>query len=177
MIRYPVEPVCPETGREPSSHVNRRASLLVKPWGETNTNELPRYERIAKMLLTLHGGDGDPFTTPRGFSNTPRRNSGNGRSADARRADEKRVEDPPVQALPQRVAGETNPPEPSGTDSSPRKALSGSRAFRGRASTSGKRCSTGPSSSSTFATLTFLDPEAAQTFADPYSSPSSSKRH
>src|ERR1700692_3151268 len=61
----PFNPFPLPEGREPSSHVNRLASVLVKPWGQQNTNEMPNYDWDVKMLLGFMGRAGrrDP---PRG---------------------------------------------------------------------------------------------------------------
>lgn len=57
----PFNPFSLPPGREISNHVNRNASLLVKPWGAENTNELPTYERIVKMMLTVSAATGEPL--------------------------------------------------------------------------------------------------------------------
>jgi hypothetical protein len=57
----PFNPFALPIGREPSSHVNRLASVLVKPWGNQNTNELPTYERMVKMLLAFMTATGEPL--------------------------------------------------------------------------------------------------------------------
>ncbi len=57
----PFNPFALPTGREPSSHVNRLASVLVKPWGAENTNELPNYEWIVKMVLAFMAATGEPL--------------------------------------------------------------------------------------------------------------------
>jgi len=48
-------------GRDVSAHVSRIASVLLKVWGAENTNELPTYERIVKMLLTFCAVTGEPL--------------------------------------------------------------------------------------------------------------------
>jgi hypothetical protein len=57
----PWNPFALKPGWEPSSHVNRLASLLVKPWGAKNTNELPTYEHMVKMMLTFMTATGEPL--------------------------------------------------------------------------------------------------------------------
>ena len=57
----PFNPFALPEGREPSSHVNRLASVLVKPWGAQNTNELPNYEWIVKLVLTFMAATGEPL--------------------------------------------------------------------------------------------------------------------
>jgi hypothetical protein len=57
----PYKPFALPVGRERSSHVNRLVSKIVKPWGETSTNELPTYERIAKMIFTFMATTGEPL--------------------------------------------------------------------------------------------------------------------
>jgi hypothetical protein len=48
-------------GDDVSAHVNRITNLLVRPWGDQNTNEMPTYERIAKMLLTFAAEANEPL--------------------------------------------------------------------------------------------------------------------
>jgi hypothetical protein len=50
----------PEWG-DVSAHVTRLADVIVKPWGAENTNELPTYERIVKMVLTFMAVSGEPL--------------------------------------------------------------------------------------------------------------------
>lgn len=57
----PFNPFALPAGREPSAHVNRLASTIVKPWGDRNTNELPTYERIVKMVLEFMAVTGEPI--------------------------------------------------------------------------------------------------------------------
>ncbi|HEV3219579.1 MAG TPA: hypothetical protein VGZ48_07390 [Candidatus Acidoferrales bacterium] len=49
----PLNPFALKDGDEVSAHVNRLASVIVRPWGAENTNELPTYERMVKMMLTF----------------------------------------------------------------------------------------------------------------------------
>ena len=57
----PFNPFALPEGREVTSHVIRLADVLVKPWGAENTNELPTYERVVKMVLTYMAVSGAPL--------------------------------------------------------------------------------------------------------------------
>ena len=57
----PYNPFALPLDREPSVHVNALVAKLVRPWGETSTNELPNYERIGKMLFGFMTATGEPI--------------------------------------------------------------------------------------------------------------------
>lgn len=46
---------------EVSAHAMRMAEVIVKPWGEESTNELPTYERLAQMLIHAMVAMGEPL--------------------------------------------------------------------------------------------------------------------
>jgi hypothetical protein len=48
-------------GWDVSTHVSRVTDLIVKPWGEGNTNQLPTYERIIKMVAHFCAVSGEPL--------------------------------------------------------------------------------------------------------------------
>lgn len=57
----PFNPFALPIGGEVTSHATRLADVLVKPWGSENTNELPTYERVVKMVLTYMAVSGEPL--------------------------------------------------------------------------------------------------------------------
>jgi hypothetical protein len=57
----PFNPFVLPEGGEVTSHAIRLADVLVKPWGAENTNELPTYERVVKMVLTYMAVSGEPL--------------------------------------------------------------------------------------------------------------------
>jgi hypothetical protein len=57
----PYNPFALRPGRQVSTHVNRTASLLVKPWGESNLNDKPTLERIIKMVVQFMAETGEPL--------------------------------------------------------------------------------------------------------------------
>lgn len=57
----PFNPFRLPSGGEVTSHAIRLAEMLIKPWGAENTNELPTYERIVKMVLTFMAVSGEPL--------------------------------------------------------------------------------------------------------------------
>lgn len=57
----PFNPFALPKGGEVTSHATRLADVLVKPWGSENTNELPTYERVVKMVLTYMAVSGEPL--------------------------------------------------------------------------------------------------------------------
>jgi hypothetical protein len=46
---------------EVTAHAGRLADVLVKSWGAANTNELPTYERVVKMVITFAAVSGEPL--------------------------------------------------------------------------------------------------------------------
>lgn len=57
----PFNPFALPEGKDPSAHVIEMASLLVKPWGAINLNDMPRYERTVKMMLAFMAYTGEPL--------------------------------------------------------------------------------------------------------------------
>jgi hypothetical protein len=57
----PYDPFALPDGWDVSAHVSRLTDLIVKPWGAENTNQLPTYERIVKMVLTFCAVSGEPL--------------------------------------------------------------------------------------------------------------------
>ena len=57
----PFNPFAMPAGGEVTSHAARLTDVLVKPWGAENTNELPTYERVVKMVLTYMAVTGAPL--------------------------------------------------------------------------------------------------------------------